>query len=171
MKSGACGVVIRLADRMEPKEGLDRVLTGFFRTAAVTEADWFAEGVLQVERTGDVFLAKVRLHEGMNRFKGIAEFGEKVAPAAERLAAQELKPLLRAGEVFYRVVSTKQEEAQRYQAMGQYRQAYRDTIYAEAFKAVMEDPEKKTTWSDYFLARNPDARDHQYPPPLNGGKK
>ena len=63
------------------------------------------------------------------------------------------------------------KDDQRLQLMAQYYRRYKKTPYADAIKAVFDDKERKTKWSDHFLAKNPTAKDYAYPPKPPAAKK
>ena len=114
----------------------------------------------------------MRLVDGLKRFKGIESFETQVAEISERVDSKENRDTLRAGQVFYRVVMAKfRKNEQRMQLMAKYYRRYKKTVYGDAIKAIFDDKERKTKWSDFFIAKNPTAKNYAYPPQPPTGKK
>jgi hypothetical protein len=165
MKAGMFGAAAAQAGRAKPRNGLERALATFFRLAAEVEADWAAEGLVQVERTGDLFQAKRRLAEGARSFKGIPAFEGRSAEIAARLESKEAKDEIRAGEIFYQMLAAPpKDEVVRVQLWRQFCKRHEESSYARAAEALLKDPKEEGRWSSVFVARNPAAKHYGYPP-------
>jgi hypothetical protein len=166
LKAKAYGAAQRLIEAAKPKTDLDRALVKFFRAAVDIEAGWFASSVLEIEKTGDVFMTKARLVEGSQRFKGIDSFEEQVAEVSERLKGEEQKREIKIGQAFYQIVMSKYKEPQLHSMMAKFCNTYKKSVYTRALKRVLEE---KKNWSDYFTEQNPEAKNYDYPPGAKAG--
>lgn len=165
MKAGAFSAVIPMMERLKPKNGLEKAVAAFFRVAAEVEADWFASSIAEIEKTGDLYEAKLRLLDGQRRFKGIGRFEERIAGIPERL---EVKDELAAGKIFHQIVAMplkESEEASRVQALRQFSKRHEQSVYAKAVAAALKDPKAEApSWFAHFVAQNPGAKSYGYPP-------
>ncbi len=165
MKAGAYAAVLPMLERLKPRNGLERAVAAFFRVAADVEADWFASGILEVEKTGDLFEAKQRLLEGQRRFKGVGRFEERMAGIAERL---EVKEELAAGKIFHHLATMavkEGEEAAKVLALRQFSARHEKSVYARAVQAALKSPKGEApSWFGPFIAQNPGAKSYGYPP-------
>ena len=175
LKAGAPGVAqkvaLKLVERAKPGTDTGAVLLRFFRTAVDIETDWFLESVRAIEQAGDVYEVKVRLADGLRRFRGITRLEEKAAEISERLGSEEMARQMRAGQVFHRIAQAGYKEAQLRQIMPQFLKHYEGTVYADALKLAVEDKEKKGQWFAYFLDKNPELRKYEYPTKPKGRKR
>ncbi|MBI1374337.1 MAG: hypothetical protein GC159_16595 [Phycisphaera sp.] len=163
MKSGAFGPAKKALTQMDPKQDLDIVLKKFFTSAVDIEVDWLVNSIAEIEKTGDLYAAAVRLAEARKQLAGIDGVDDKLSEMTTRLSAKENRDAIQAGETFYRVINSGQSGDALLRLLGQYYQRYKDTDYGQAIKAAQDDAEKKKQWSDYFLAKNPHAASYDYP--------
>ncbi|MHC4200940.1 MAG: hypothetical protein ACYSU0_13185 [Planctomycetota bacterium] len=185
LKVGAYGTAQKLIERVKPRPpaqpggsptgapraDIDAVLLRFFRNAVDMETDWFLECVGAIERAGDVYEVKVRLADGLRRFRGIGRVEEKASEISQRLAGEEMVDQVRAGRVFHWLARSGYKESQLRQLLPQFLKRYEGTAYAEALKLAVTDEEKKGQWFAYFLDKNPELRKYEYPPKLDGRKR
>jgi hypothetical protein len=178
LKAGACGTAQKLIESARPRPSvragqgptngprtdIDAVLLRFFRNAVDIETDWFLECLGAVEQAGDVYEVKVRLADGLRRFRGITRLEEKAAEISKRLGSEEMALEVRAGRVYHWLARSGYKEAQLRQLMPQFLKRYEGTVYAEALKLTVADGEKKGQWFAYFLDKNPKLRNYGYPP-------
>jgi hypothetical protein len=171
LKARYFGVAQKLIERAKPNTDIDEVLLRFFRGAIGMEADWLIESVRAIERAGDVYAAKVRLTDGLRRFKGVAGLEERAAEISGRLDSEEVAGQMRAGRVFHRIAQSGYKEAQVRQIAPQFLKLYSGTVYADALKLAVESEEKEGKWFAFFLEKDPELRKYEYPPKPAGKKK
>lgn len=171
MKAGAFGAASALAARLKPRDGLERAVAAFFGAAADVEADWAADGVAEIEKTGDLFEAKRRLADGLKRFKGMPRFEERTSAVSERLKAKEAKDEIEAGEAFRRILAIPlKEEAMRIPALRQFGKRHEASAYARAVEAALKERKGEIAWFGYFVGRNPNAKNYGYPASAESGR-
>lgn len=103
MKAEAYASAQKLLGMVKSPTGADAIAMRFFQAAITARSAQAVADILALESSGDVFLAKVTLNDGLAKYKGIQTFETGVAETVERLAAKELRSELRAGEAYHRL--------------------------------------------------------------------
>ncbi|MBI1335732.1 MAG: hypothetical protein GC164_02085 [Phycisphaera sp.] len=164
MKAGQFGAAKKALEQADPGDGIDGVFKKFFLSAIDAEVQWTFQSITEIEKTGDLYAAATRLADARNRLGGIEDASDKLGETLTRFKSDENRATISAGEQFYRVINSGRTGDAQLQLLGQYYQRYKETDYGRAIKALIDDKDGKTLWSDFFVAKNPRATGYDYPP-------
>lgn len=155
-KLGSANAILESARVSNPESAM---LLRFLQAAVEVEADFVLDAATAIEAAGDLYEAHRRLSEATKNLKGIVRFEAFAAAPLQQLAAEANKPLLRAGEQFYRIVhgATGDEQAR---AARQFAAKHAGTIYAEGIEGLGKDGNAFAP----FLAKQPSLEKFDYPP-------
>jgi hypothetical protein len=162
MQSGAWASAAALLPKVKAKTEVDSILVKFFSAAIDAEVDWFFQGITALDQVGDVYEYKRRIEEGQQKFKGIADYDEKIGPWLEKISGEEVARPLLAGQLYHKIAASGYEKAELEHAIQQFLKLYADTQYAEAAKIALA--EEKVNYLGYFLKKYPMLCQYEYPP-------